>query len=83
MVVVGSDRRMVLLVAEIPTTEGLKMNNIYTDAKGNKFGSIKAALYVARELNATAQGGIWNHEIDNDKNIYLWFQEFEPAKVGE
>jgi hypothetical protein len=59
-----------------------KMNNIYTDAKGNNFRSIKAALYVARELNATAEGGMWTHEIDKDNNIYLWFQEFAPAKVG-
>jgi hypothetical protein len=58
------------------------MNNIYTDAKGNKFRSIKAATYVARELNATAEGGMWTHEIDKDSNIYLWFQEFAPAKVG-
>jgi len=58
------------------------MNNIYTDAKGNNFRSIKNALHVARELNATAQNGIWSHEIDNDKNIYLWFQEFDSAKVG-
>jgi hypothetical protein len=59
-----------------------KMNNIYTDAKGNNFRSIKAALYVARELNATAENGMWTHEIDKDNNIYLWFHEFAPAKVG-
>lgn len=58
------------------------MNNIYTDSNGKKFGSIKYAAQVARELNATAEGGIWTQEIDKDKNIYLWFQEFAPAKVG-
>jgi hypothetical protein len=57
------------------------MNNIYTDAKGNKF-TFKSAFYTAKELNATAQGGIWSHELDKDHNLYLWFQEFAPAKVG-
>ena len=59
------------------------MNKIYADAKGNKIRSIKAAVYVARELNATAVNGLWTHEFDKEGNIYLWFQEFEPAKVGE
>ena len=58
------------------------MNNIYTDVNGNNFRSIKRAAQVAKELNANAVGGIWTQEIDKNNNIYLWFQEFEPAKVG-
>jgi len=57
------------------------MNNIYTDAKGNKF-TRKSAFYTAKELNETAQGGIWTWELGKDNNLYLWFQEFAPVKVG-
>jgi hypothetical protein len=57
------------------------MNNIYTDAKGNKF-TRKSAFYTVKELNETAQGGIWTWELGKDNNLYLWFQEFAPAKVG-
>ena len=58
------------------------MNNIYTDSKGKKF-TRKTAFITVQELNANAQGGVWTNEIDKDSNIYLWFQEFAPAKVGE
>jgi hypothetical protein len=57
------------------------MDNIYTDAKGNKF-SRKTAFNTARDLNVDAQGGLWTWEIDKNDNLYLWFQEFAPAKVG-
>jgi hypothetical protein len=57
------------------------MNNIYTDAKGNNF-TRKSAFYTTKELNETAQGGIWTWELGKDNNLYLWFQEFAPAKVG-
>ncbi len=57
------------------------MNNIYTDAKGNKF-TWKSAFKTVKELNETAQGGMWTHEFDKDHNLYLWFQEFASEKVG-
>ena len=57
------------------------MNNIYTDAKGNKF-TRKTAFITAQDLNGNAHFGLWTHEIDKDGNLYLWFQEFAPAKVG-
>jgi hypothetical protein len=57
------------------------MDNIYTDAKGNKF-TRKSAFYTSKELNETAEGGLWTWEIDRESNLYLWFQEFAPAKVG-
>ena len=55
------------------------MNNIYTDSKGNKF-TAKTAFIKSRELNATAEGGLWTWEVNKDGDFYLWFQQF--AKVG-
>ncbi len=46
------------------------MDNIYTDAKGNKF-TRKSAFYTSKELNLTAQGGLWTWEIDRESNLYL------------
>ena len=57
------------------------MNNIYTDAKGNKL-NLKTAFIRSQELNATAEGGLWSWELNKDGDIYIWFQEFAPAKVG-
>jgi hypothetical protein len=57
------------------------MDNIYTDSKGKNFNR-KTVFNTAKELNETAEGGLWTWEIDKDFNWYLWFQEFAPAKVG-